>query len=342
MKFFRRFALLLAITIFFTTHQAMAAHEGLDIRILEAKRILSQMTEGPNPVISQDIIQRADSIIIFPRMAKVGFFYAGRFGVGVALSRDAQTRKWSAPAFIRVSGGSFGLQLGAQKSEMILVGRDGYRLERLGNGGPTMSGSVSATAAYWGYHNEMGTGWQFNTQMHHFSRNSGLFAALAADGTMIRWDEDGNQYYYGRNVMAKNVLFEGKVRPSATGQMLIDELAKIENKVSMPQIIFETAAQQDGTAYRYDQPTQQVAKSDSYQAQRGFKQAAPKQSTLPQQPTPQQPTIQIPNQVNGQRFYDVATDAPTYSTYYDKATNQTYLTRTPDYYNSAQSASYQR
>ncbi|MFT5207537.1 MAG: lipid-binding SYLF domain-containing protein [Candidatus Omnitrophota bacterium] len=341
MKIIRIFAFLMAITTLFATHQAMAAHEGLDIRILEAKRILSKMTEGTNPAIPQDVIQRAESIIIFPRMAKVGFFYAGRFGVGVALSRDAQTRKWSAPAFIRVAGGSFGLQFGAQKSEMILVGRDGYRLERLGNGGPTVSGSVSATAAYWGYHNEMGTGWQFNTQMHHYSRNSGLFAALAADGTMIKWDEAGNQYYYGANVLAKNVLFEGKIKPSATGQMLIDQLAKIENKVSIPKIILETPTQQDGTAYRYDQPTQPATNADSYQAQRGFNQIAPQQSALPQ-PAPQQPAIQIPNQVNGQRYYDVATNTPTYSTYYDKATNQTYLTRTPDYYNSAQSTSYKR
>jgi lipid-binding SYLF domain-containing protein len=206
-----------------------ASNEGLDIRILNAKRIFSEFN-SKGAGIPKDILRRSNAIIIFPDMAKAGFLFAGRFGIGVALSRDPSTGQWSPPAFIRISGGGFGFQAGVQFTELILVGRDNFRLESLGRGGPTLSGDASASIGPWGVHSELGTGWELNSAMHWFSRNKGLFAALATDGTMLSWDDQANKIYYGEGAGAQDILFKKSVQPTANGQMLIDELVRYEEK----------------------------------------------------------------------------------------------------------------
>ncbi len=215
--------------------QVFAVHEGLDIRILEGKRYFSDLTYMQNPVIPQEIIQNSKALMIFPKVGKGGLFYAAKFGLGIVMARHPQTGEWGPPAFVRMSGGSFGLQAGWNQQAVILVGRDGFTFENF-RGGPSFSGAGTATFGPWGVHSELGTGWQFNSQMHWFTRNNGFFASLAMDGTVWSFDEDANAAYYGQGVTPVDILFGNNIQASTTGQMLIEEIKKFEMRTPSPEI----------------------------------------------------------------------------------------------------------
>jgi len=232
MKKFTVFTLILTF-LFTIAVPCQAGDEGMDIRILQSKRVFSEFNQYANHAIPPDVLRRARAIIIFPDLLKLGFLYAGRFGLGVVLSRDEISGEWSAPAFVRLSGGGFGLQAGAQWSELILVGRDSFHLEFF-NGGPALGASASASFGPWGVHSEIGTGWQINSAMHWYSRNAGFFAALASEGTVLSYDEEANRAYYGPGAHARAILFSGAIKPSTTGQMLIDELKRHESMTYLP------------------------------------------------------------------------------------------------------------
>ncbi|MCA9397143.1 MAG: lipid-binding SYLF domain-containing protein [Candidatus Omnitrophica bacterium] len=248
------FIALLSCVLLSSSQAAHAEHEGLDIRILNAKKILSEYGD----TIPRKTLEEANVIIVFPQFIKAGFFYAGRFGLGVVLTRDPESGKWSAPAFMRISGGSFGYQAGAQNTELILVGRDGYTFDKF-RGGPAVSGSASAAFGPWGVHSELGSGWQFNSKMHWFAKNTGLFAAVAMEGTAMSYDEGANRAYYGDGVLARDVLFGKKIQPSYTGQMLIDELNRIENRIdpdlAKTTITVEVPEDKLGSANKYSNQT---------------------------------------------------------------------------------------
>lgn len=205
---------------------ASAENEGADMRILRAKKVFNEINASGQP-IPQEVLRDANVIVIFPNVGKGGFLYAGRFGLGVVTVRNPQTGKWSAPAFMRISGGSFGFQAGAQFSDLVLVGKSDYTFERF-NGGPAVSAAASATAGWWGVHSEAGSGWQSPRKMHWFARNKGLFASVSLDGNAMSYDQGATSAYYGQGVIAQDVLFRGEVRATATGQMLLEDIAKYE------------------------------------------------------------------------------------------------------------------
>lgn len=206
----------------------LAENEGADLRILNAKKIFNEIVASNKP-IPKEILADSNVIIIFPRLGKGGFLYAGRFGLGVVMVRNAETGQWSAPAFMRISGGSFGFQAGAQFTELILVGKANYKFDKF-KGGPAVSTAMSATAGWWGLHSEVGTGWEAPNNMHWFSRNQGLFGSLSLDGNILSYDQGATSAYYGQGVIAQDVLFGNEVRPSPTGQMLIDDISKYEGR----------------------------------------------------------------------------------------------------------------
>ena len=222
----------LLMIAFFVSYPSLSFAEGenLDIRILKAKKIFTDFNSDESLAIPPEILARSQAIIIFPTFVKAGFLYAGRYGAGVAMARDEATGTWSPPVFVRVSGGGFGLQVGIIWTDLILVGRDKFTFEKYGDGGPTVSGSATATFGVWGVHSELGSGWQLNSAMHWFSKSRGLFAALATDGTIFSFDEEANRFYYGDGANSQEIFFGNTVKAKATGQMLLDAIAEYERE----------------------------------------------------------------------------------------------------------------
>lgn len=228
MKIWLKTLALTAVLLTASSPAVRAENEGADLRILNAKKIFNEIVASNQP-IPKEVLRDANVIVIFHKLGKGGFLYAGKFGLGVVMVRNPETGNWSAPAFMRMSGGSFGFQAGAQFSDVVLVGKGNYTFDKF-KGGPAVSAAMSATAGWWGVHSEAGSGWESPRKMHWFSRNRGLFGSLSLDGNVMSYDQGATSAYYGQGVIAQDVLFGNEVRPSPTGQMLIDDISKYEGR----------------------------------------------------------------------------------------------------------------
>lgn len=192
--------------------------EKLDLRIRRASERFVAMQAEPNKRIPADLLARAHGIIILHKV-KAGLGIGGEAGNGVAMVRNKTTGIWSAPAFISSAEGSYGLQIGAQESVIIYLLMNETALKPLLGGSLDVGVDVAATAG------PNDTGGKIDTTTIQapilvYSSAEGLFAGAAFKGGGILPAKKNNEIYYGRAM--NDILFDSAVRPTATGQHLID------------------------------------------------------------------------------------------------------------------------
>ena len=219
------FRLLIAIVIFINPAPLISfagpfekSAEKLDLRIRRAAERFIEMQAEPKKRIPAELLSRAQGIIILHQV-KAGLGIGGEAGNGVALLRNKTTGAWSAPAFIASAEGSYGLQIGAQESDIIFLLMNESALKPLLGGSINVGVDVAATAG------PIDEGGDFDTTTMKspilvYSNSGGLFAGAAFKGGGILPAKKNNELYYGRNM--NDVLFDPALRPSATGQHLID------------------------------------------------------------------------------------------------------------------------
>ncbi len=155
-------------------------------------------------------IKNAYGLVIVPQLVRGGFILGAQFGVGVLLVRDVQSGAWSDPVFVTLAGGSIGLQIGGETSELLLtLMNEGAVQKILDNNfklGATVSGALGPVGARMG----AGTTLRFGEDVYIFARNMGLFAGVTFEGTVIAPRHDWNERYYGRKVTPKEII-AGKV-----------------------------------------------------------------------------------------------------------------------------------
>lgn len=191
--------------------------EKLDLRIRRAAERLTAMQADPEKRIPADLLAKARGIIILHKV-KAGLLLGGEAGNGVALVRDKNTGQWSAPAFISSAEGSYGLQLGAQESDIILLLMNETGLKPLLGGSVNIGVDVMAT----GGPVEKGGAIDTTTIKEPilvYSSAAGLFAGAAFKGGGILPAAKNNELYYRRNM--NDILFDPAVRPTPTGLHLI-------------------------------------------------------------------------------------------------------------------------
>jgi len=192
--------------------------EKLDLRIRRASERFVEMQADPKKRIPADVIAKAHGIIILHKV-KAGLGIGGEAGNGVAMVRNQTTGAWSAPAFIASAEGSYGLQIGAQESVIIYLLMNETALKPLLGGSLDVGVDVAATAG------PNDTGGKIDTTTMQapilvYSSAEGLFAGAAFKGGGILPAQKNNDLYYKRNM--NDILFDPAVRPTATGQHLID------------------------------------------------------------------------------------------------------------------------
>jgi len=175
----------------------------------KAARVFGEIMETPDKGIPQDLLEGAECVAVFPSVLKAGFIFGGRGGRGVASCRTAHG--WSAPAFFNLGGGSFGLQIGAQSTDFILLFMNKGGLNSLLSDQFTMGADVSVAAGPVGRQAGASTDLKLNAQILSYSRSKGLFAGLELKGVVIKPDKDDMRDVYGAGVTAKDVLKENKV-----------------------------------------------------------------------------------------------------------------------------------
>jgi len=139
-----------------------------------------------------------------PDLIKGGFIFGGKHGRGVATCRTSSG--WSAPAFVSVGGGSWGLQIGVEGVDLVMLVMNEQGFQHLLSSKFQLSGEGSAAAGPVGRHASAGTDWKMNTQMLTYSRSKGLFAGITLEGAVVQQDDDSTKAIYGKNVKFRNIL----------------------------------------------------------------------------------------------------------------------------------------
>jgi lipid-binding SYLF domain-containing protein len=177
-------------------------------RVRDSSMVFSEIMSASDKSIPAAILAKASGIAIFPDTVKAGLVVGGTRGRGVLSARGPNG--WSSPAFLTLTGGSFGLQIGAQAADIILVINNQRGLENLVNNQFKLGADASVAAGPVGRDAQAATDIQLRAQILSYSRARGLFAGVTVNGTTVRQDEDANQRFYGKRLTTKQIVFDGQ------------------------------------------------------------------------------------------------------------------------------------
>lgn len=175
-------------------------------RLREAVTVFGEIMAAEDKSIPEAILEKVEAIAIFPSTVRAGFIVGGQRGRGVISARNEGT--WSAPAFLTLTGGSFGLQIGGQAADIILVINDRRGLENLVRNQFTLGADAAVAAGPVGRDAKAATDIQMRAQILSYSRARGVFAGVTINGSTIRQDVDANERFYGKRLETKQILFE--------------------------------------------------------------------------------------------------------------------------------------
>jgi SH3 domain-containing YSC84-like protein 1 len=212
---------LLAMLSLGTLCWAGSARQDATERLENATTVLHEIMGMPDKGIPEEVLEHAKCVAVVPHMVKGGFILGGKGGKGVASCRTANG--WSAPAFITISGGSWGLQIGVEAVDVVLIIQNEKGMQRLLSSNFQIGGDASAAAGPVGRHAEAGTDWKMDTEILTYSRAKGAFAGLTLEGASLRQDSDSEHAIYGRNVTTR-ALLSGEVPAPAAAQPFLAEI----------------------------------------------------------------------------------------------------------------------
>jgi len=174
-------------------------------RLRDAAAVFDEIMAAEDKAIPRALLGKADGIAIFPSTVRAGFILGGMRGRGVLSARTDSG--WSAPAFLTLTGGSIGLQLGGQAADLILVINDRRGLENLVSNQFKLGADAAVAAGPVGRDAQAATDLQLRAQILSYSRARGLFAGVTINGSTVRQDRDANQRFYGQRLETNQVVF---------------------------------------------------------------------------------------------------------------------------------------
>ena len=187
-------------------------------RLDHAGAVLREIMAAPDRGIPEEVLEHAKCIAVVPHMLKGGFIFGAENGRGVATCRTAEG--WSAPAFFTITGGSWGLQIGVEGVDLVMIIQDERGMQHLINRNFELGGDASAAAGPVGRHASADSDWKLNTEVLTYSRAKGAFAGLTLTGAAIRRDDDSTEAIYGHDVSTRRILRGEVAVPAAAGSFL--------------------------------------------------------------------------------------------------------------------------
>jgi lipid-binding SYLF domain-containing protein len=188
-------------------------------KVTEAATILHEIMSAPDKAIPLTVLEKAQGIAVFPGLLKGGLGVGGQRGHGVLSVRDRKNGGWSNPAFLTITGGSFGAQIGLQAIDLVLVIENQRGLEQLVKNQFKVGADAGVAAGPVGRDASASTDIQMRAQILSYSRSRGLFAGVTLNGSTINADRDANERYYGTAYRTAQIVFDGMGSPqeSANG-----------------------------------------------------------------------------------------------------------------------------
>jgi SH3 domain-containing YSC84-like protein 1 len=200
-------------------------------RLDSAATVLNDIMAAPDKGVPEEILGSAKCIAVVPSMLKGGFVVGAAYGKGVATCRTPEApAKWSAPAFFTIEGGSFGLQIGGQAVDLVMVVMNDRGMRALLSSKFKLGADASVAAGPVGRHAEGMTDWKMRAQVLTYSRARGVFAGITLNGAAVRTDSDSVRAYYGRNVPNRTILM-GRIATPEGGAAFINAVDKTTAEV---------------------------------------------------------------------------------------------------------------
>jgi lipid-binding SYLF domain-containing protein len=191
-------------------------------RLQSSVDVLHAIMAAPDKGIPEEVLSNAKCILVVPDLIKGGFIFGGKHGRGVASCRTHEG--WSAPAFVSVGGGSWGLQIGVEGVDLVMLVMNDQGFQHLLTSKFQLSGEGSAAAGPVGRHASAGTDWKMNTEMLTYSRSKGAFAGLTLEGAVVQQDDDSTRAIYGKHMTFRNIL-SGKVSTPRSADAFMKAIA---------------------------------------------------------------------------------------------------------------------
>jgi lipid-binding SYLF domain-containing protein len=191
-----------------TSAWAGSAREDTVDRLQKSVEVLQAVMATPDKGIPEEVLSNAKCILVVPDLIKGGFIFGGKHGRGIASCRTPNG--WSAPAFVSVGGGSWGLQIGVEGVDLVMLVMNDRGLQHLLSSKFQLTGEGSVAAGPVGRHASAGTDWKMNTEMLTYSRSKGVFAGLTLEGAVVQQDDDSTIAIYNKKVPFRRVL-SGKI-----------------------------------------------------------------------------------------------------------------------------------
>ena len=208
-------AALAALTLTTLAPRVVAQQAETD-RLTEAARVLDEVLAAPDKGVPEAIIDKAQAVVVIPSTVKGALLIGAQRGKGVMSVKSASG--WSAPAFVTLTGGSVGFQIGGQATDIVLVVVNERGIENLAQNTFKIGGDASVAAGPVGREATASTDYKLQAQILSYSRSRGLFAGVSLAGSTIRADRDANEKIYGVGYSTKNIVVEKKVEPTAAAQ----------------------------------------------------------------------------------------------------------------------------
>ncbi len=189
-------------------------------RLDDSAALFSEIMGAPDKSIPQDLLNKAQCIVLVPGMKKGAFVVGGKYGKGFAVCRNTNAPGWGAPAAIRVEGGSVGFQIGVSSSDVILLIMNERGMRHLTTDKFTIGADATAAAGPVGRNATAQTDAMMSAEILSWSRSRGAFAGISLDGATLRNDLDENQAMYGQRWTGKDILGSGAKPPEAASKLL--------------------------------------------------------------------------------------------------------------------------
>lgn len=196
-------------------------------RVMNSGKVVSEIMNLPDN-IPQGVLDKADCVVVLPSVVKFAIGIGGSYGRGVMTCRSGRTfhGTWSAPSMMALEGGSFGLQLGGQATDFVLLLMNPRSAANILKSKVKLGGDASAAAGPVGRSASAETDATLRAEVLSYSRARGLFAGISLSGSTLRPDNDGNKNLYGKELTAEQIVFDKAVPPPPSAKLLLGTLTR--------------------------------------------------------------------------------------------------------------------
>jgi lipid-binding SYLF domain-containing protein len=202
----------------------------LENRVENSADVINEIMGIPEKGIPSDLLKCCRAVAIFPNVLKGAFIFGVKGGKGIICAHDHVTGTWSAPAFFTIGGGSWGLQIGAESIDLVLVIMSKRGLDSLLTSKVKLGGDIGIAAGPVGRRVEAGVDILLKAEILSYSRSKGLFAGFSLEGATIFQNQDANRAFYGKELSARDILIDKKIEPTLPAQKLINTLQKYSSQ----------------------------------------------------------------------------------------------------------------